>query len=333
MRNRIYLLLAALLLCSIRLQAQTAGDQAKDYLAKLNKRQVNGIEVTFSSFTQGRATAEGIVRMPIPDPDEKNTITCALINPSTGKIIAYELAIERLPEPTKLKITIKPADYGSIEEINAVKEKELKLLEVLWPTKRGYALTSLPSPPEPIVINITDVIKIPLWVNAGTEWGVIGDQLRFAIAKEPPPEPAKDFTLDDVKFKLAGFRLIINGEVRSGESKDLDLDGGPLPSFFLPGKGFFLLSLRPREGLNFQKIGVAEGNKISFSYDGDKYEWVSREPIISQDGRWHIWVFLDPNAKPLPELVEISKLLSKGNCCVFYEYKLDDLPKPTPSKK
>jgi hypothetical protein len=332
MRNRIYLLLAALLLCSIQLQAQTIGDQARHYLVKSNKQQVNGIEVTFSSFTEGRATAEGIVRLPGPDPDEKNAIMSILINPSTGKIIVYQLAIERLPEPTKLKITIKPADYGSTQEINAAKEKELKLLETIWPTKHGYTLTSPPSYPEPIVINITDVIKIPLWVNAGTEWGVIGDRIHFAIVKAPRPGPAKDFTLDDLKFKFAGFRLIINGEVRSGESKELDLQG-PLPSFFVPGKGLFVLSIKPREGHNFQKIGVAEGNKISFSYGGDKYEWVSREPIISKDDRWHIWVLLEPDAKPNPELVEIYKLLSKGNCCVFAKADADYYNKPPPPKK
>jgi hypothetical protein len=330
MRNRIYLLLAALVLCSIKLQAQTIGELATKELAKLNKHQVNGIEATFTSFTEGRASAEGIVRIIHPNQDEKDKILCILINPSTGKIIAYNLAIERLPEPTKLKITIKPEDYGSADEPDAV--KGLKLMETLWPTKRGYTFTSPPSYPEPIVINLTDVIKIPLWVNAGTEWGVIGDRINFAIPKAPPTGPAKDFTIDDLRFKFAGFRLIINGEVRSGESKELDLQGS-LPSFFLPGKGLFVLSIKPREGHDFQKIGVAEGDKISFRYDGDNYEWVSREPIISEEGRWHIWVLLEPDAKPNPDLVEIYKLLSKGNCCVFAKADLDYYKKPPPPKK
>jgi|RhiMetdeSRZDD1v2_1073273.scaffolds.fasta_scaffold513117_2 hypothetical protein len=330
MRNRIYLLLAALLLCSIRLQAQTVGDQAREYLTKSNKRQVNGIEVTFSSFTEGRATAEGIIRMQFPDPDEKNTITCVLINPSTGKFIGYLLTVERLPEPAKLKITIKPAQADATDAMDMAQVS--KYLETIWPTKRGYSFTSPPSYPEPIVVNITDMIKIPLWVNAGTEWGVIGDQIRFAIAKDPPPGPAKDFTLDDVKFKFADFRLIINGEVRSGEGKDLSLDG-PHPSFFVPGKGLFILSIRPREGINFQTIGVAEGNKISFSYGGDKYEWVSSEPVITQGGRWNIWVLLDTDYKPQPELVEVYKLLSKGNCCVFVNSAFGDVKKPPSSKK
>jgi hypothetical protein len=331
MRNRIYLLFAALLLCSIRLQAQSVGEQVREHYTKSNKQQVDGIELTFSSFTEGRATAEGIIRMQFPNPDEKNSITCVLINPSTGKFIGYTLSIERLPEPAKLKITIKPAEADSTDEMDLA--KLAKYFETLWPTKRGYSFTSPPSYPEPIVVNITDVIKIPLWVNAGTEWGVIGDRIRFAIPKDSPPEPAKDFTLDDVKFKFSDFRLIINGEVRSGEAKGLHLDEGPHPSFFVPGKGLFILSIRPREGHNFQKIGVAEGNKINFSYGGDKYEWVNSEPVIAQGGRWNIWVLLDTDYKPQPELVEVYKLLSKGNCCVFANSAFGAVEKPPSSKK
>jgi hypothetical protein len=328
MRSRIYLLFATLLLCSIQLQAQTLGDRATKELAKMNEQEVNGVVATFSSFTEGRATAEGIVRFCRTSKGDENTIGCGMINPSTGTYVVYLLVIERQPEPTKLKITIKPAPLDFTEQTDPTKVS--KMLEVLWPTKRGYTRTSPPSYPDPIVINITDMIKIPLWVSAGTEWGVIGDKIRFAIAKDAPPEPAKDFTLDDVKFKFAGFRLIINGEARSGEGKDLNLEG-PLPSFYAPGKGLFVLSIKPREGHDFQKIGVVEGDKISFSYDGDKYEWVSREPVLAKDGRWHIWVLHSPSYKPRPEEVELYKLLSKGNCCTFRN--MDYYRKPPPSKK
>jgi hypothetical protein len=330
MRNRIYLLFAALLLFSIQLQAQTLGGRAAKELAKMNKHEVNGIVATFSPFTEGRATAEGIVRICRTSEGDENTIGCGMINPSTGTYIVYLLVIERQPEPTKLKITIKPAPLDFTEETDPTKVS--KALEIFWPTKRGYTRASPPSYPEPIVIKMTDVIKIPLWVNAGTEWGMIGDEIRFAFAKERPPEPAHDFTLDDLKFKLAGFRLIINGEARSGESNDLDLEG-PLPSFYAPGKGLFILSIRPREGHNFQKIGVAEGNKISFSYGGDKYEWVSREPVIAQGGKWNIWVMHDSDSRPIPEKVELYKLLSKGNCCVFHSFEVGDLSKFSPQKK
>src|SRR5262245_37777833 len=113
--------------------------------------------------TEGRATAEGIIRMQFPDPEEKNSITCVLINPSTGKFIGYILAIERLPEPAKLKITIKPAEAGPDDAMDVA--KVAKYLETIWPTKRGYGFPFPPSYPEPIVFNITDLFKFRLWAT------------------------------------------------------------------------------------------------------------------------------------------------------------------------
>jgi len=336
------LLLAALLLCSIQLQAQTLEKWAQQHGNP--EQRVNGIVATFSSFSEGRATTEGILRIYYGADDDENEIGSFLINLSTGMFIGYTLVIERLPDPTKLKITIKPpgedADFrGSLVG---------KLMEMKWPNKSSYAPAPPASYPEPIVINLTDVIKIPLWVKAGTEWGLIGDQIRFAMDK---PKPARDFTLDDVMLKLANYRLLINGEVRSGE-RELKGIEGPLPSFYVPGKGAFTLSLMPhdvhklqesvlrklqesglREGANFQKIGVAEGNKISFSYGGDKYEWMSSEPVIAFGGKWNIWVLNLADYKADADLVEAYKLLSKGNCCTFFTAGLGDEPKPSSSKK
>jgi hypothetical protein len=324
MRNRIYLLFATLLLCSIQLRAQTL-----EYLAKSSgspEQRVNGIVATFSSFAEGRATAEGVLRFNGSDEDEQ-AIGSFLINLSTGMYIGYQLHIERLPDPTKLKITIMPMSEETIEATR--KTVFGKLLELKWPNRPSYVPAPPPSYPEPIVINLTDVIKIPLWVKAGTEWGVVGDQIRFAVDR---PKPAREFTLDDVAFKLTEFRLIINGEVRSGE-REVDGISGPLPSVYVPGKGLFIISLRPHEGYDFQKSGVAEGNKISFSYGGDNYEWVSRDTVLPYGGKWHIWVELDTSYKPSPDLVEAYKLISKGNCCVFAMTSLGDVKKPPSPKK
>jgi hypothetical protein len=324
MRNRMYLLFAALLLCSIQLQAQTLEKLAKEDQSP--EQRVNGIVATFSSFVEGRATTEGVLRFYFTIED-KNEIGSFLINLSTGTFIGYTLVIERPENPKKLKITIKPPpeDAG-----DSLREGIFgKLLELKWPNRPSYNPAPPASYPEPIVINLTDVIKIPLWVKAGTEWGVVGDQLRFAIDR---PKPAREFTLDDVAIKLTGSRLIINGEVRSGEREMNDIEG-PTPSFYVPGKGLFIMSIRPREGHNFQKIGVAEGNKISFSYGSDRYEWVGRDSVIASGGRWDIWVLLETVYQPSPDLAEAYKLLSKGNCCTFSIADPDYYNKPPPSKK
>jgi hypothetical protein len=324
MRNRMYLLLAALLLFSTRLQAQTL-----ESLAKTNgspEQHVNGIVATFSPFAEGRATAEGVLRFN-GAVDETNAIWSFLVNPSTGMYISYVLLIERLPDPTKLKITIGPMPEDSLDIFSGT--VWAKMIELRWPNKPSYTPSPPPSYPEPLVINLNDVVKIPLWVNAGTEWGVVGDKIRFAKDR---PKPAREFTIDDVKFNLSNFRLLVNGEVRSGERELRGFGLGELPAFYMPGKGIFVISFRPREGYDFQKIGVADGNKISFTYGGDKYEWVNRSPVLPDGGPWNLWVMLDPNFRPSQETIEAHKLLSKGNCCVYYAWDLKPADKPSSSK-
>jgi hypothetical protein len=328
MRNRMYLLLVVLLLCSIQLQAQTLEEIAKTQMGP--EQRVNGIVATFSSFVEGRATTEGVLRFYYSDGDE-NVIGSLLINPSTGMLIGYAMVIERLPDPKKLKITIKSPSESESEIDGESFSKNIFGALVLQklPKKPKITVTPPPSYPEPIVINVNDVIKIPLWVNAGTEWGIVGDQIRFAIDR---PKPARDFTLDDVPLKLTNYRLLINGEVRSGEREIKGIEH-PLPFFYVPGKGTFMISIRPHNGHDFQKIAVAEENKISFSYGADKYELVSSEPVIAQGGNWHLWVLHDPDWQPSPDLVEAFKLLSKGNCCVFAAADPDYYNKPPPPKK
>jgi len=323
MRNSAILLLAALLLCSTRLQAQTLESLAKGNGSP--EQRVNGIVATFSSFAEGRANADGILRFNYNHADV-NAIESYLINPSTGMYIGYALFIERLPDSTKLKITIGPLPEKLVNHFRGTVMG--KLLEMEWPKSPSYTPAPPPSYPEPLVINLNDVIKIPLWVNPGTEWGVVGDEIRFALDR---PTPARDFTIDDLKFNLSNFRLIINGEVRSGESELKGFGLGELPAFYLPGKGVFVISIRQREGYDFQKIGVAEKNKISFSYDGDKYEWVNRYPVLPDGGPWNLWIMLDSKFRPNPEALEANQRLSKGNCCMYYAWDLND--KPLSSKK
>jgi hypothetical protein len=52
-----------------------------------------------------------------------------------------------------------------------------------------------------------------------------------------------------------------------------------------------------------------------------------------QGGNWHLWVLLETEYQPSPDLAKAYKLLSKGNCCVFAAADLDYYKKPPPSKK
>jgi hypothetical protein len=295
---RIYFLLAALLLCSHQLRAQSE---------KGLGLRVNGIVAEFSTFADGRATAEGFIRV---NGIEGNRIENIMINYSTEIYVGYSMTIERLADPMKLRLLINPLPEKSIREMR--ESIWVKKLGMKSPSKLIYDPASLPRYPEPQEISVNDMIKLPLWINAQTG-AVIGDQIRFTLDQ---PEPAQDFTLNDVMLKLTGFRLLINGEVRSGE-REFSGFIGRLPYFYIPGKGRFILSIMPHEGYDFQKIGLIDGNKISFSYGGDEFEWVSRDPVLYRGGKWHLWVLHDENFIGSPELLKDSNLYSNGNCCLY----------------
>ncbi|MBO0800336.1 MAG: hypothetical protein J2P31_16060, partial [Blastocatellia bacterium] len=113
-------------------------------------------------------------------------------------------------------------------------------------------------------------------------------------------------------------RLKINGEERSGSHAWRDI-AGPLPFFSVPGKGRFIFSLYPREGYDFQKIGVLDNNKIIFSYDGDNYEWVCQLPVLERYDKWYLWVLHDESYQTSRAALDAfnSDTRNEGNCCIY----------------
>jgi hypothetical protein len=303
MRNRAStLLLAALVLClcSALTYAQLPEEE--------QGFRVNGVVVNFSLFAKGHATNEGVTRI---YNIVGNTIERTLINDSTGVYVSYALQIERMENSTKLRISVKPFSDEGIQRMSD--SIWFRRFAEKWPNKRNNDPTPLPRYPEPKIIDISDVVELTLWVNPENR-AQIGDRLRFELDQ---PTPLRDFTLDEVALRLTAYRLLINGEVRSG---DKQLPGGfvaPLPWFSIPGRGRYVFSIQPHEGFDFQKIGVIDDNRISFTHGGDKYEWVSSLPIINERGKWNLWVLHDPNFEPSKKAMENANLIRNGNCCLY----------------
>jgi len=67
----------------------------------------------------------------------------------------------------------------------------------------------------------------------------------------------------------------------------------------VPDRGRFIFSLVPRDGYQFAKIAVLDGNKIEFTVNNEKYEWLSSESILPNGGTWNLWVLHDTNYTPL----------------------------------
>ena len=44
---------------------------------------------------------------------------------------------------------------------------------------------------------------------------------------------------------------------------------------------------------------MLDENKIEFTVNGERYEWISGEPILPNGGSWYLWVLHDTNYTPL----------------------------------
>jgi len=47
------------------------------------------------------------------------------------------------------------------------------------------------------------------------------------------------------------------------------------------------------------KVAVLDGNRIEFTLNGERYEWLSSESILPNGGTWNLWLLHDTNYTPL----------------------------------
>jgi len=116
-------------------------------------------------------------------------------------------------------------------------------------------------------------------------------------------QAARDFTLDDIKLlRLTAPKLLVGGALSALTGSDWK--GGMIEGstiyLYVPGKGRFVFSLFPHDNFNFQKDAVVENNKIAFSFDGERYELISKTPIVNgvNGGNWNLWILNEPAYKP-----------------------------------
>ena len=122
----------------------------------------------------------------------------------------------------------------------------------------------------------------------------IGPALRESDLESAP----KDFTLEAVALSVKNYSLSINGNL-VGKSKSSIGCEGALLWFYVPQRGRFIFSLVPRDGYDFAKAAVLDGNRIEFTLDGERYEWISSASILPNGGTWNLWVLHDTNYTPL----------------------------------
>ncbi len=178
----------------------------------------------------------------------------------------------------------------------------------------------LPKYPEPLEIGEGDTISINLLENPKTKVKIV-DFIKLILTDPNLPEnkanrivisdiainqifttrivtskdsKPKDLATDDLRMQSFNTKLALNGTQVFADKSAI----GSNIYFYLKGKGRFILSPFPRAGFDFQKIGIIDDNKISFTMNGDNYEISSATPIMCFGGKWNLWVLYEPNYRP-----------------------------------
>lgn len=315
MRNNFYVLCAIMifLFSASMLSAQ-----------KLEKGQVmaragSGVALLFTSETEPAGAGQQAVGMIQMVGGNKNLFHRAFIDKAGGMYFGYDVEVEAVLGTNQYKLVFKPLSItpkipptpprrlprasgtGGNADLKANNRQAAELI----------ALT-LPSYPEPQIVQIGDTVSLDLLVNPQTGVKII-DLIKIYDSTNNPllpfsngsgaaagtggNRPAADFSADATGFKVTSSILKINGQSVNDDRNGSRLGvTGTLIWFYTPERGRFILSLLPRAGYNFQKTGTIQGNKIAFSMDGNDYEWISQNPIVAGgSGNWNLWVLHDPN--------------------------------------
>jgi hypothetical protein len=205
-------------------------------------------------------------------------------------IFGYDLWIDADPKTKKFSVAVLPAD-------KAFRSKFLKDSAI----QREDVFATFQNSTSPQLLADGDAVSLELLVNR--QLGVkIVDVVKLSFdrskLRERSFDPIKDFTPDAVALSVRNYQLLIDGKL-IGSSNSTTGTAGSLLWFYVPGRGRFIVSLVPRDGYSFEKIGVLDENRIEFSAGGEHYEWLSGAPILAGGGAWNVWVLQDKNYTPI----------------------------------
>jgi hypothetical protein len=162
-------------------------------------------------------------------------------------------------------------------------------------------IATLPQSAEPQILDDGDSFALDLLINQKTGVKIV-DLVKVAFDSsnlwdDNPKNLPRDFTLDAVPLRIIDFRLLVDGNLVAAGKSGTDF-AGALVWCYVEGQGRFIFSLVPREGYQFQKVGIIENNRIEFTVRGRHYEWLSGAPILPSGGSWNLWMLHDPTYLP-----------------------------------
>lgn len=245
---------------------------------------------TPGSKTDGKALAALLYSQAFTG--ENRIIHRVLTDAQKNVVFGYDLSITADPVTKKFSVAVLPADEAF----------RRSFLKDFTPLRPNSSFATFPKSTTPQTLDDGDAVTLELLVNEESGVKIIDvvsvtfDRSRL---RDPHLDSApKDFTLDAVALAVKNYSLSIDGSL-VGKSKSSIGASGALLWFYVPDRGRFIFSLVPREGYQFEKIAVLDENKIEFTANGERYEWLSAAPILPNGGSWYLWVLHDKNYTPL----------------------------------
>lgn len=204
------------------------------------------------------------------------------IDDENQRWVAYSLSVKKADERS-FRLA-----FGSVDQPPAEKEKQ------------HYKEVKLPASAEPVTIAEGDIVRIPVFANQLTgrklvdEIQVFNQEKTFNELYGDVETPATDFTLQSVQMNMTQAKLFVNGKLVE------DLGGGAighLLSFTRPGLGRVIFAMEPAPAVGFQKAGTIRNKSLYFRIGDDDYEWRSSERILSAQGTFNLYIYLDTDPK------------------------------------
>ena len=223
---------------------------------------------------------------------ENRIIHRVITDAQQNVVFGYDLWVSADPITKKFSLAVLPADEVFRQSF----------LKDFTPLRLNGAFATFPKSTTPQTLDDGDAVSLYLLVNqeSGVKIvDVVSVTFDRSTLRESHLESApKDFTLDAVALGVKNYSLLINGSLVTKSKSSIGCTGALL-WLYVPERGRFIFSLVPREGYDFAKIAVLAENKIEFTVNNERYEWISGASILPSGGTWHLWVLHDTAYTPL----------------------------------
>jgi hypothetical protein len=268
--------------------------------------------VTLEFQTLAPSTNAGGIKGTIQsDPGAPWVVHRLLMDTNRGLFYGYDIEIAKGDGPERFVVAIKPLAPAVEQEF-----RQGRWSDFCRNCRPPQPMSSSSQRfPEPRTVSTGDTLSIDVLADERSG-ELMTDRVTFAAPRRAAAGTRvlspRDLRAELVDLQMAEPRLLVNGKPGWEDSVEgrPDNNGGSVQGDVvwtgLPGRGRVFLSLAPRPGYDFRKIGTVAGDRISFTIEGDRYEWISQGavatagpvPPFNSVQSWYVWVLHDPEYRP-----------------------------------